>query len=82
MARQIRKEDDVTRKMLDTIRNLQEAVSAPVYKKSFLYEEKETEDNNDAIAITDDPKFGQNVLTNQIQEFRSSVESGAEFSKP
>ena len=82
MARQIRKEDDVTRKMLDTIRNLQEAVSAPVYKKSFLYEEKETEDNNDAIAITDDPKFGQNVLTNQIKEFRSSVESGAEFSKP
>lgn len=82
MARQIRKEDDVTRKMLDTIRNLQETVSAPVYKKSFLYEEKETEDNNDAIAITDDPKFGQNVLTNQIKEFRSSVESGAEFSKP
>ena len=82
MARQIRKDDDVTRKMLDTIRNLQEAVSAPVYKKSFLYEEKETEDNNDAIAITDDPKFGQNVLTNQIKEFRSSVESGAEFSKP
>lgn len=36
MARQIRKEDDVTRKMLDTIRNLQEAVSAPVYKKVFF----------------------------------------------
>ena len=80
MARQIRKEDDVTRKMLDTIRNLQEAVSAPVYKKSFLYEEKETEDNNDAIAITDDPKFVQNGNTKQIHEFHTTVESGAFFS--
>ena len=81
MAKQY-KSDDVTRQMLDRIRNLQESSSAPVYKKSFLYEEKESEDNNDAIAITDDPKFGQNVLTNQMKEFRSSVESGAEFSKP
>lgn len=81
MAKQY-KSDDVTRQMLDKIRNIQEAASSTVYKKSFLYEEKESEDNNDAIAITDDPKFGQNVLTNQIKEFRSSVESGAEFSKP
>lgn len=81
MAKQY-KSDDVTRQMLDRIRNLQESASVPVYKKSFLYEEKESDDNNDAIAITDDPKFGQNVLTNQIKEFRSSVESGAEFSKP
>ena len=35
----------------------------------------------DAIAITDEPKFGQNVLTTQIQQFKSSVESGAQFSK-
>ena len=26
--------------------------------------------------------FGQNTLTNQIQQFRTSVESGAQFSKP
>ena len=32
-----------------------------------------------AIAITDDPKFGQEVLTNQEQAFKSNVDGGAEF---
>lgn len=32
-----------------------------------------------AIAITDDPKFGQQVLTNQEQAFKSNVDGGAEF---
>ena len=33
----------------------------------------------DAIAITNDPKFGQEVLKNQIDEFRSTVDGGAQF---
>jgi hypothetical protein len=33
-----------------------------------------------AIAITNDPKFGQEVLKNQIDEFRSTVDGGAQFS--
>lgn len=37
--------------------------------------------NGDAIAITDDPKFGEKVLSNQISQFQSSVDSSAQFSK-
>ena len=38
-----------------------------------------TESNMDAIAITDDPKFGDKVLTNQIEQFKSAVDSSAQF---
>jgi hypothetical protein len=68
--------NDVTRDMLNKIRHIQENV---VNKKILLKEESDKK--SDAIAITDEPKFGQNVLTNQIQQFRSLVESGAQFSK-
>ena len=62
-------QDEITRRMLDKIRLLEE--------KDETKKEPEV-----AIAITDDPKFGQNVLSNQIEQFRSLVESGAEFSRP
>ena len=39
-------------------------------------EDADMDSDTEAIAITDEPKFGQNALTNQIQQFRSSVESG------
>ena len=67
---------DYTRNILDKIRNLQENV---LDSKNILTED--TVKKGDSIAITDEPKFGQNVLTTQIQQFRSSVESGAQFSK-
>lgn len=70
MARTVINQDEITRNMLNKIR---------------LLEEKETNTQKEpsvAIAITDDPKFGQNVLSNQIEQFRSLVEGGAEFSKP
>lgn len=67
---------DVTRDMLNKVRTLQEAT---INAKTVL---TESEDKKlKPIAITDEPKFGQNVLTSQIQQFRSSVESGAQFSK-
>lgn len=69
---------DYTRDMLDKIRKIEESSIA---KKSLLKEENEKA-AADGIAITDDPMFGQNTLTNQIQQFRTSVESGAQFSKP
>ena len=65
-------EDVMTRNILNNIRN-----------KQIISENKIIlEDNNqqDALAITNDPKFGQEVLKNQIQEFRSSVDGGAQFS--
>lgn len=68
---------DYTRNILDKIRNLQESTTS---SKTILKEE-DTSKKGDSIAITDEPKFGQNVLTTQIQQFRSSVESGAQFSK-
>jgi hypothetical protein len=70
---------DYTRDMLDKIRKIEESSS---HSKSLLKEENEKQQAVDGIAITDDPMFGQNTLTNQIQQFRVSVESGAQFSKP
>lgn len=72
-------EDEITRDMLNTIRRINEGVED---NKMRLLTEENGERRTDAIAITDDPKFGQNVLTSQIESFRSSVEGGAQFSKP
>ena len=38
------------------------------------------ENDGDAIAITNDPKFGTNVLQGQIDAFHSAVSAGARFS--
>ena len=57
---------DETRNMLNTIRHI-------------INEENEPQTKG-AIAITDDPKFGQRVLSSQIEEFKASVDGGAEFS--
>lgn len=78
MAR-IKTDEEITRDMLNTIRRINESAERQP-KKRLLNEEDEKTSN--AIAITDDPRFGQNVLTNQIQAFRTSVEGGAQFSKP
>lgn len=77
MAKKVKTQDDITRDMLSVIRHIKEGNNQ---SGSLLTEEK-TENTSNAIAITDEPKFGQNALTNQIQQFRSSVESGAQFSK-
>ena len=58
-------EDMMTRRLLDTLRKV-------------LMVESNVQD---AIAITNDPKFGQEVLKNQIDEFRSVVDGGAQFTK-
>jgi len=73
-------DDDITRDILNTIRRINE--SSENKPQARLLTEEKDENRANAIAITDDPRFGQNVLTNQIQAFRSSVEGGAQFSKP
>jgi len=55
--------------MLNIIRHLNEENSA-----------EEAPAAKGAIAITNDPKFGQQVLSSQIEEFKASVDGGAEFS--
>ena len=67
-------EDIVIRNILNTIRGNQ-------VKTNLLTESKNDNDSeNDVIAITNDPKFGQEVLKNQIEEFKSAVDGGAQFS--
>lgn len=57
-----------------------EAVKESALKKSrrILNEEKE-DDKEDAIAITNSARFGSNVLQNQIDNFRRTVNGGAKF---
>lgn len=66
--------------MLDAIRR--GIVENTEAKKGLIKEEAEAQTTESAIAITDDPKFGDNVLTNQMNQFLSSVDSGAQFTKP
>lgn len=63
-------EDAMTRNILNRIRNNEQ--------KTLLKEEDEG-NNSNVIAITNDPKFGQEVLKNQIDEFRATVDGGAQF---
>ena len=44
-----------------------------------LNESENKEDEGEAIAITNDARFGQQVLTNQISAFKKSVSGGAKF---
>ena len=60
-------EDTMTRSILNQIRN-----------NNFRHVLNENT-VPDAIAITNDPKFGQEVLKNQIEEFKSTVDGGAQF---
>lgn len=86
MALKNRTQDDITRDMLSKIRSVKSSnyCSSDLLTESENIENKKdnnSEDYANAIAITDESKFGQNALTNQIQQFRSTVESGAQFSK-
>lgn len=76
------REDDVTRNMLDKIRAIRGKASGTGW--GIIKEEKEDDGNRkktDAIAITDDPKFGQRVLSSQIESFRMQVDGGARFNE-
>lgn len=72
-------EDDITRSILENIRTITNQSNS---NNNSLLLEADEKNNNKAIAITDDPIFGTNVLSSQIEAFRSAVESGAQFSKP
>ena len=81
MVKKGRTQDDITRDMLGVIRHIQEVNTKNNSNRLLLEETENEKSNSSSIAITDEPKFGQNALTNQIQQFRSSVESGAQFAK-
>lgn len=79
------REDDITRNMLDRIRAIRSKSAGTGWGLIKEEDEKDDKDKkkekNDSIAITDDPKFGQNVLSSQIESFRMQVESGAQFNE-
>ena len=56
-----------------------EAVKESVAKKQRRILNEEKEEKEDAIAITNSPRFGSNVLQNQIDNFRKTVSGGAKF---
>lgn len=66
----------MTRNILSKIRQMESEVKQ---SNGLLKEEKE---KNNSIAITDDPKFGDRVLSNQIRQFKTTVDGGAEFATP
>ena len=65
--------------ILNKMRQLSENVNS---NKKLLKEEGGEQMPEKAIAITDDPKFGEKVLTKQKEHFRSAVDNGVEFSRP
>lgn len=66
------------RNMMDMSRRLFEGKQRPSIKKFMLTEE---EQKRDAIAITNDARFGQSVLQGQIDSFKQTVNAGAKFAK-
>lgn len=76
MATKGNKQYEDTKRMLEAVRSLK--LNEKKHAKFVLTEE---EQKKDAIAITNDPKFGQNVLQGQIDAFKQSVNAGAKFAK-
>lgn len=76
-------EDNTTRQMLSRVRAIMNrSKSENAYGLIKEEEEKdEKAEKTDAIAITDEPRFGTNVLSSQIESFRTQVESGAQFNE-
>ena len=66
------------RNMMDMSRRLFEVKQRPSIKKFMLTEE---EQKRDAIAITNDARFGQSVLQGQIDSFKQTVNAGGKFAK-
>lgn len=65
---------NLSRKRIENNR-LQEAIN----KRRLMFESDNDSDSADSIAITNDIKFGNNVLQSQIDAFKSSVNAGAKF---
>lgn len=72
-----------TKELLNIIRNQKknEDITRIVENRRKLFENKEGGNTKDYIAITNDVKFGENVLQTQIDAFKTSVNPGAKFSK-
>lgn len=68
---------DISKIMLESIRVSGEKKKSK-HSKCILNEEGK---KKDSIAITNEPRFGNNVLQNQIDSFKQTVNNGARFAK-
>ena len=66
-------EYELAKTMISQVRTMSEK---KLPKKKLIREEKGDESKNDAIAITNDAKFGENVLQNQIAALGGAVTGG------
>jgi len=71
--------DDI-KNLLGISRSMFETKTRKNGVKSFMLTEEEQK--SDAIAITNDTRFGDNVLQGQIDGFKKAVNGGAKFAKP
>lgn len=71
---------DETKQLLSIVRNKinENNLNNIIEKRRKLFENKNNK--KDYIAITNDIKFGDNVLQTQIDSFKTSVNPGAKFS--
>ena len=67
------KEYEQTQLMIEAVKE------SAVKKKRRLLNEEKGDNKEDAIAITNSARFGSNVLQNQIDNFRRTVNGGAKF---
>lgn len=65
---------NIARKQLANSR-IQEAIQ----RRRLMFEAEDHSNSKDSIAITNDSKFGNNVLQTQIDAFKASVNAGAKF---
>ena len=70
------KEYEQTQLMIEAIKKSEAKVKP---RRKLIREEKGEEEKDKAIAITNSARFGNNVLQNQIENFRKTVNGGAKF---
>ena len=73
---------DDTKNFLSIVRNKmnEKKINDIIEKRRKLFETKNDGNEKDYIAITNDVKFGDNVLQTQIDAFKTTVNPGAKFS--
>lgn len=71
---------DLTKNLISLSRRLNEEGKKKETAKRLIREaEEEVEKKEEAIPITNDARFGDNVLKNQIENFKKTVNGGAKF---
>ena len=73
---------DDTKELLNIMRNKisENESNKKIRERKTLFENEDKNNKKDYIAITNDIKFGDNVLQTQIDAFKNSVNPGAKFS--